>query len=151
MSLFKRLRWLPILGLLHYSTRKDRQGNHDHNGLIEVGHVLYTTTFTLLSAFYIADGIKTGEWNPIQQYREHQAQQEASEKKSRKYDELKKRLFGNKGLADTNHDGKISFEEAIDAYRKMGLEKRLMPIPEAYVDQNDIEKMEKAVNSYIDK
>lgn len=45
---------------------------------------------------------------------------EYSRRELRKYQKASDALFGVNGLADKNHDRALSFEEKVDAYRRMG-------------------------------
>lgn len=71
--------------------------------------------------FYGILSIAVGEWSPVKYYEQVQERKEQRILNS-KYREV---LYGQEGFIDKNTDGKISFEEKLHAYEKLGLEGRI--------------------------
>jgi len=135
-------KYLPVLSVYN------RSFTHPENlSPIEIiGHAAYAAITVGLLGFYLSGLVLTRELNPITQRRvitQIRIQQEKKQKDYQdKYNRLQETLFGKNGLADSNHDGKISIEEKARAFGIMGLESQInFPEPSA-------EQLEKTVRSY---
>jgi len=125
-------KYLPVLNAINYANKT----LPEKISIPEViGHSIYAGAGLVALMVYSAGLFQTGEINPLNQVKVFH--QRITEKE--KYNQM---LFNSNGLADSNHDGKISIEEKARAFGIMGLESQInFPEPSA-------EQLEKTVRSY---
>ena len=119
-------KYIPIIGFPElFNPEKE------HSFLETIGALIYHGIPAAFLIAYTVQTLETGKLSLNAQYQERQERKELTEK-----------LFGQNGLADTNHDGKISIEEKARAFGIMGLERQVIfPSPNS-------EQLSKAVSAY---
>jgi len=90
----------------------------------------------LAATFSLASYVVTGNYNPLKVFESLDRYIRIEQDYLRKY-EL---VLDKNGLADRNHDGRISFSERDEAWDRMGLDYR--------IENPTVRDLEKAIQSY---
>jgi hypothetical protein len=100
----------------------------------------------ILLLAYVANapirGINPLKWNDTKKNRI--AHEQLIQENRRNYKNLWTQLFGAEGLADTDKDGNVSFNEAMDTFQRAGC----VSYDPISIRQPNITELQTAVNSY---
>ncbi len=137
------LDYIPIVSAVKYLNSQLQLNPEDRSIIGFLGHSLYALVGGFALTLWGLGIYETGQINPSAQrqiYQQREVQtQEIRNANLKKYLELHEKLFGEKGLADTNNDGKIDESERREASRRMG------------TGMNMTNNLEEAVRSYEEK
>lgn len=139
---------LPVVSFCRYSYSREAMeiDNRIKFTTKSICHFVYAMGGMILAGNYIGGVSASRDWNPITQGQSVVARREAkrleAERAQAVYDVKWNTLFGERGLADRDNDGIISFDEKADAFERMGLgDKISFPTP-------NVEDIEKGMKSY---
>lgn len=141
-------KYLPLTSFAHYLSGQNKNPTDSEitRTLKSFGHAVYAIATLTPALLWCATFHATGEVNPITQRQVIlQRVKDAEERKQTEadsYQSAHRKVFSPHGLADTNNDGHLSFSEEFEAYRRMGLESKIVfPKPTR-------EQLDKAIVSY---
>lgn len=143
----KILNKLPIISMVDYEcegSKKDRKRGLSENMILakKVGHLAYTGGIILALTVYGINAYITGEFRLSKQRKVVEQMHLTSEQNKKIYNGLENKLFGERGLADLDNNGKISASEKVNAYERRGVN------PTIYFSGVDATKLKKAIQSY---